>query len=59
MAKYLFRCNYCNSTWKKEFWSIPSDDELKCPTCNDSDVKKLKLDPQDVFGYNWKPKDKK
>jgi hypothetical protein len=42
-----------------EFWNIPSDDELKCPKCNDSNIKKLKLDDKnDVFGYNWK-KDKK
>lgn len=61
MAKFLLKCMYCNATWKKEFWELPHDDQLKCPICNDNNIKKIKLDVDstDFFGYNWKKKDKK
>lgn len=63
MVKYKFNCTYCGHNWIKSFFAIPLDDELKCPQCKDPNVRKLKVDSQDVFGYNigrfFKKKEKK
>lgn len=34
------------------FYEIPSDEDLKCPDCKDSNIKKLKLENTNPFGYN-------
>lgn len=52
MVKYKFQCFYCNHVWDREFYEIPSLDELRCPVCKDSNVKKFRIDEKDIFGYN-------
>ncbi len=61
MVKYKFNCLYCDAFWEKEFWEIPDVAELRCPKCNDANVKKFRIDNADKYGYNlpWKKKDKK
>lgn len=48
-------CLYCNKKWGLIVWSIETL-EIKCPDCNDSNIKvqkKVDVDT-DVYGYNFK-----
>lgn len=60
MVRYKFNCLYCNNTWIRDFYSIPDNEELKCPNCQDKNIKKFKVEFEDKYGYNiGRKKDKK
>lgn len=53
---HYYECHYCGHTWKQNQFSAMADPDVRCPQCNDSNIKNARLNPTDVFGYNWEKK---
>lgn len=53
---HFYECRYCGHSWKQQQFSQMVDPDLKCPQCNDGNVRDIKASQTDVFGYNWEKK---
>lgn len=39
MSEFTFTCLYCNHKWKAVYYFKPNIEDLKCPICNDKNLK--------------------
>lgn len=44
-------CLYCGKRFKERIWSNHEVDRIKCPDCNDKNIKKIESKKQNIFGY--------
>lgn len=52
-----FQCNYCGALYTDFFFDESGIKDAKCVRCGDKNVKPIKEDNKDVFGYNNVPKE--